>query len=89
MLANTVKLRGRPGEGIHGKTFIEEVRVKEQRPAAGFDRVLVLFWGLMLSKCLFSTWAVGYWDMPVSSFWVWLPSLVFGTVCTVLYRYRE
>ncbi len=46
------------------------------------------FWSLMLTKCLLCTWAVGYWDMPISSFWVWLPSLVFGGVCTLLYVQR-
>ncbi len=93
MLANAVKLRGRlrQGEDRYAQSFIEEVKVKDQpwRSAGGFDRLLGGFWTLMLIKCLLCTWAVGYWEMPISSFWVWLPSLVFGALCTLLYLSRE
>ena len=71
------------------RPLVESVRFREANPReGGFDRMLGWFWSLMLTKCLLCTWAVGYWDMPISSFWVWLPSLVFGGVCTLLYVQR-
>ncbi len=91
MYADAVKLR----TGLRGKRdlkpFVRSVEVKEgqQKPVIVFDGLLAVFWGLMLAKCILCTWAVGYWDMPISSFWVWLPSMIFGAVCTFLYVYRE
>ena len=86
MLDGQSSLKGQSIPGSGEASFIRGVRLKPRR--RGVDGLLLGFWVLLLVKCLLSTWAVGYWDMPVSSFWVWLPSIVFGAVCTVLYLKR-
>ncbi len=48
--------------------------------------LLLAFWGLILAKCLILEWAVQTWASPVDTVvYVWLPTLVFGGLCTVLF----
>jgi hypothetical protein len=79
---------GSGGSHTAKTAFIQEVRLHSRPARRGVDGLLLGFWGLLLLKCVLSTWAVAHWDMPVSSFWVWLPSIIFGAVCTMLYLMR-
>lgn len=48
--------------------------------------LMLAFWGLILAKCLILEWAVQTWSSPVQTvIYVWLPTLVFGSLCTILF----
>ncbi len=87
MLDGQSRLPGGAGHAAKA-AFIEEVRLRPRRSRVRVDGLLLGFWILLLAKCLLSTWAVAHWNMPISSFWVWLPSIIFGAVCTILYWTR-
>ena len=89
MLDGQSSLKGQTIPGSEEASFIQGVHLKPRRRRGGVDGLLLGFWVLLLVKCLLSTWAVAHWDMPVSSFWVWLPSMIFGAVCTSLYCNRQ
>lgn len=51
-----------------------------------FRGLLFIFWGVLVSKCLFLQWAIFTYDVPIDGWlFVWTPSFLFGILCMVVY----
>lgn len=51
-----------------------------------FRGVLFIFWGVLVSKCLFLQWAIFTYDVPIDGWlFVWTPSFLFGVLCMLVY----
>lgn len=84
LLDSELRKKGdRPEPGL---AFVKDVRVLRRVSRTRFNAwVLGAFWGLVLTKCILAHWAIVRWDMPVSSFWVWFPTLIFAALCTIVF----
>ena len=51
--------------------------------------ILLLFWGAIMAKCFAAEWAVQSYAMPFDSLYIWIPTLLFGSVCTLVYSYTR
>lgn len=69
-----------------GNPIIRDIRSHHVIPVSP---VMVGFWAILLGKCIWSTWAVNHYDMPISSLYVWIPSLFAGVIAHVLWRQRK
>ncbi len=48
--------------------------------------ILVIFWVVVLVKCVLAQWAIVTYDIPINGWlYVWTPTCVLGIVCTVIY----
>lgn len=54
-----------------------------------FRGLVFMFWGLIFAKGFLAEWALRVWDAPVSSFYIWAPTLLFGIVGTAVYASKE
>lgn len=52
---------------------------------APFRGVVYIFWGLIVAKCTMAEWAIQYYDMPIRSYYIWGPMIIFAAVCTWVY----
>ncbi len=51
-----------------------------------FRGLLFIFWGVLVSKCLFLQWAIFTYDVPIDGWlFVWTPSFLFGILCMAVY----
>ncbi|BET66484.1 hypothetical protein ASA1KI_14020 [Opitutales bacterium ASA1] len=83
--------RHEPGRGAGSGDdpfFVSRVTVREKRHWRPVDAFVVVGWSLILGKCVLASWAIERWSVPVSDFYVWVPSCVFGALCTWLYLSR-
>lgn len=62
-----------------------KLALEASEAATPFRGLVYLFWGLIFAKCFLAEWAVRFYAMPFDSLYVWLPTLVFGAVCTWVY----
>lgn len=63
-----------------------QLALEKGRRAAPFRGLLFLFWGLILAKCCAVQWAIVTYAVPIDGvLFIWLPTLFFGAVCTVVY----
>ncbi len=63
-----------------------ELALERGQRIAPFRGLLFLFWGLILAKCCLAQWAIVTYAIPIDGVvFVWLPSIFFGLVCTVVY----
>lgn len=86
------ELRKKPGNRPEASLqFVQNVTVRRGRIGReGFLRwVLWVFWALILLKCGLAQWAIARWEMPVSAFWVWFPTLLFAALCTIVLLSRD
>jgi len=48
--------------------------------------LLLVFWGLILAKCVVLQWAIITYDVPVDGgLFIWVPSFIFGAICSLVY----
>ncbi|MEM8550285.1 MAG: hypothetical protein AAGF10_05790 [Verrucomicrobiota bacterium] len=63
-----------------------ELTLEKGRRVDSYRGLLFLFWGLILAKCCLMQWAIITYAMPINGFaFIWVPTLIFGLVCTVIY----
>ena len=87
MLFNGFKLIGRSSRDDADRAFITKVKIRRKRQP--LDAFLIVGWIFILAKCLASSWAVSHYQIPIDPLFVWIPSFLFGGVCTGLYLYRD
>jgi hypothetical protein len=66
---------------------MSQVKIALEREAkvVPFRGLVFIFWGLIVAKCFLAEWAVAVYQMPFNSLYVWVPTLIFATVCTWVY----
>ena len=68
---------------------IDESQIKlaleQQGKLLPFRGLLYIFWGIILAKCIFAEWAIRKYQLPVNSFYIWIPTLIFASVSTWVY----
>jgi hypothetical protein len=51
-----------------------------------FRNLCLVFWGLILAKCLLLQWAIIHYSIPVNGLlFVWTPSFIFAALCVAVY----
>lgn len=73
------------------KSDMEQVRLALEHGSRAdrFRGLVLLFWGLILAKCLYLEWAIRAYEAPVDSLYLWVPTLAFGFLGTLIYAQRE
>lgn len=66
-----------------------QMALQQSAKADNTRSILLLFWGAIMTKCFATEWAVQYYAMPFDSLYIWIPTLVFGSVCTLVYTYTK
>ncbi|GHB99601.1 hypothetical protein [Cerasicoccus arenae] len=63
-----------------------EIALERTSQVAVSRMLLLVFWGLILAKCSLLQWAILNYDVPVDGgLFIWLPSFLFGAVCSFVY----
>jgi len=63
-----------------------EIALAKSYRVAPFKLLLFIFWGLIVAKCCIVEWAILTYSTPINGFlYVWIPSIVFGGVCSLVY----
>lgn len=66
---------------------MQQIRVAlERSPTVENVRMaLFVFWGLIFAKCFAAEWLARVYEAPLNTLYVWIPSVMFGALCTVAY----
>ncbi|MGE9297216.1 MAG: hypothetical protein ACQKBV_13115 [Puniceicoccales bacterium] len=63
-----------------------ELALERSERVVASRMLLLVFWGLILAKCILLQWAILRYDVPVDGgLFIWTPSFIFGAVCTIVY----
>ena len=92
MFAPFSRFPGRqPDPDDTGGDFVHELRVEHPREPRSrrLELVLAVGWLLILLKCAAIYWACHRYQVPISPWWLIVPTLAFATLCTVVYWRRD
>lgn len=65
-----------------------EVALAKSYRVAPFKLLLIIFWGLILAKCCIVEWAIINYSTPINGLlYVWIPSIAFGGICSLVYAH--
>lgn len=80
--------RKRPDE--YRQSFVKEVHVSNV-PVRDrkFERLLWLFWAVILAKCAFIWWLMRHYRIPFHPLWVVAPTLAFAGLIHLVYIWRD
>jgi hypothetical protein len=71
-------------------SFVEEVTVHHRRPRSRrVEKTIVIAWILIALKCWLITWLVAEFRIPVSAYWVNVPTVLFALAATAIYLARD
>ncbi len=63
-----------------------EIALERSSQMTASRMLLLVFWGLIIAKCTLLQWAIITHNVPIDGgMFVWLPSFIFGAVCTFVY----
>jgi apolipoprotein N-acyltransferase len=74
----------------YGSAFVQEVSIRdlpEREPR--MERLLGVFWVVIVVKCVLVWWVMRHYRMPFSPLWVVVPTVIFAALCTALYCWRD
>jgi hypothetical protein len=90
MFANLLHLISRRPPHTYENAFVERVTVTEKSPRnRRVERLLIAGWALIAVKSILVVWAVHRWHVPFNPLWVIVPTVMFATLCTAVYLWRE
>jgi hypothetical protein len=79
---------------MHPATSSQEIAeldlgLERARQVPPFRTLLLMFWGLILSKCLLAQWAIIQYRSPINGIvFVWIPSVLISGAITIYYARR-
>ena len=81
----------RPDPHEVDRAFVRELRIEQPREPRSrrLELILAVCWVLVIAKSAAIYWACHHYAVPVSPWWVILPTLFFAGVCTLLYWRRD
>ncbi|HEY3757850.1 MAG TPA: hypothetical protein VGL42_16970 [Opitutaceae bacterium] len=90
MLATLLDLVTRRNRRDYPRGFIRSVTVRrESERDRKFERLLWIFWGVIVVKCVLVWWLMRHYHVPFHPLWVVLPTLMFAALCTAVYVWRD
>lgn len=91
MFAPLSRFFRRPDTEAANHAFVEGLRVEHPREPRSrrSERVLAICWVLIVAKSVAIHWACARYSVPISPWWIILPTLAFGAVCTLVYWRRD
>ena len=90
MFANLLELISRRAPQTYENAFVEKVTVIKKTPRnRRVEQFLIAGWVLIALKSVLVFWAIHRWHVPFSPWWVVAPTVMFATLCTALYVWRE
>lgn len=57
--------------------------LEQERRDQVFHGPVWVLWGVIVAKVLLAEWAIRVWAVPISSFYIWGPTLLIGGACTL------
>lgn len=82
----------RPAADEINHLFVEDVRTAHPREPRSrrSERVLLLGWVLIAAKSAGTWWIChAYPEVPVNPWWIIAPTLLFASLCTLVYYFRD
>lgn len=90
MFASLARLIGRRPSIEYERSFVREVNVDTKAPRnRRVERVLALCWVLIVVKSFAVVWIFDRYHVPVNPVWVIAPTVVFASLCTAVYLFRD
>jgi hypothetical protein len=91
MFSNLLRLAVRRPPAESGRGFVEEVRFVDALPPRNrrVEKLILLCWVAIAIKCWLVVWLVGKYHMNFDPLWVTAPTVVFASMCTAAYFFRE
>jgi hypothetical protein len=90
MFANFLELFGRKPDADYERAFIKEVDVSHKTaPSPRLERLIWVSWVLIAIKSVVVWWACAKYAVPISPWWVIIPTVVMAVLCTLIYYARR
>jgi fatty acid desaturase len=90
MFANFLELFGRKPDATYDRAFIKDVDVvRKTAPSPRLERLILISWILIAIKSGLIWWACAKYAVPISPWWVILPTVVMAGLCTAIYYARR
>lgn len=74
----------------YDQAFVQSIEVEEgPMPRSRFvERILMIGWILIAIKWWVVVWAVAKYHIPIHPLWINIPTVIFGSTCTLVYWLR-
>ena len=90
MFANFLQLITRRVPSDYDMAFVQAVKVKERSPRnLRLEKWILAGWVFITIKSFAVIWAIDHWHVPVNPLWVIVPTVLFASLCTLVYFRRE
>jgi hypothetical protein len=90
MFADFVRLISRRPPTDYERGFVRSVTVRDRSPRnRRLERLFAVCWVLIIIKSFAVVWLFDHYHVPVNPLWVIAPTLIFASLCTVVYLLRD
>ncbi len=90
MFADLIRLINRRPPDDYEKGFVRSVKVTVKAPRnRRVERLIAICWGVIVLKSVAVVWLFDRYHVPVSPLWVIAPTVIFASLCTVVYLLRD
>jgi hypothetical protein len=90
MFPDFVRLINRRHPADYERDFVRDVRVHDKAPRnRRVERLIVICWAIILLKSFAVVWLFDRYHVPVNPLWVIAPTVIFASLCTVVYLLRD
>jgi hypothetical protein len=90
MFADFVRLINRRPPVDYERGFVRSVSVSGRSPRnRRLERLFAVCWVLIIIKSFAVVWLFDRYHVPVNPLWVIAPTLIFASLCTVIYLLRD
>jgi len=90
MFSNLVRLVSRRPHSDYERGFVHSVTVREKSPRnPRVERVILWGWIIIVLKSIAVVWLFDRYHVLISALWVIAPTVVFASLCTLVYLLRD
>ncbi len=90
MLTTLVHLLAHRPSAQYERAFVRQVEVTDQIARnLWVERLILAGWLVIVVKCFVVIWAIDHWNVPFSPYWIIIPTVLMGALCTAVYYWRD
>lgn len=89
MISNFLDLVTRRGRRDYPRGFVRSVTLRRTERDRKFERLMWIFWGVIIAKCGGIWWLMRHYNVPIHPLWVVVPTLMFAALITAVYVWRD
>ena len=90
MLTGLLRLLAHQPSADYERAFVRQVEVTDQIARNPWvERLILIGWLVIVVKCFVVIWAIDHWAVPFSPYWIIIPTILMGALCTAVYYWRD